>query len=278
MALDGFGNRLKAIRQERGYTQKQLADLLGVTEQAVSKYERGNSYPDISMLDGISLVLDCSLDYLFQFKSGKKSWLSQDSIEQKSKINQYLLPDIISLQFGEAFVPLFLEENRQGFPHIHNLRQQIAKQWGIIIPVIRLMDQLAFADNEYHICINNVSVYKNTLEHMDNETILHLLGKLKETIFHNIAHILNNQSIYFMVENLRQKYPYVVEGIVPELISYSKLRQVLICLLQNGYTVNPLILIIETIEQYLHIINPKEFVEIVAKELGEAFQLEHWVK
>lgn len=50
MALDGFGNRLKAVRQDRGYTQKQLADLLGVTEQAVSKYERGTSYPDISML------------------------------------------------------------------------------------------------------------------------------------------------------------------------------------------------------------------------------------
>lgn len=32
MALDGFGNRLKAVRQDRGYTQKQLADLLGVTE------------------------------------------------------------------------------------------------------------------------------------------------------------------------------------------------------------------------------------------------------
>ena len=43
MALDGFGNRLKTIRQERGYTQKQLAGFLGVTEQAVSKYERGNS-------------------------------------------------------------------------------------------------------------------------------------------------------------------------------------------------------------------------------------------
>lgn len=72
MALEGFGGRLKAIRQERGYTQNQLANFLGVTEQAVSKYERGNSYPDVVMLDGISRVLDCSLDYLFQFKPGRK--------------------------------------------------------------------------------------------------------------------------------------------------------------------------------------------------------------
>ena len=57
MGLEGFGGRLRAMRQERGFTQKQLANLLGVTEQAVSKYERGNSYPDIVMLSGISEVL-----------------------------------------------------------------------------------------------------------------------------------------------------------------------------------------------------------------------------
>ena len=33
MALDGFGDRLRAVRQDRGYTQKQLADLLRETVQ-----------------------------------------------------------------------------------------------------------------------------------------------------------------------------------------------------------------------------------------------------
>ena len=40
MPLKGIGNRIKAVRQDTGYTQKQLAGLLGVTEQAVSKWER----------------------------------------------------------------------------------------------------------------------------------------------------------------------------------------------------------------------------------------------
>ena len=40
MPLKGIGNRIKAVRQDRGYTQKQLAGLLGVTEQAVSKWDR----------------------------------------------------------------------------------------------------------------------------------------------------------------------------------------------------------------------------------------------
>lgn len=138
MALEGFGNRLKAIRQERGYTQKQLAQLLGVTEQAVSKYERGNSYPDVVMLNGISEVLDCSLDYLFLYEPGKKSLIDQDSVERKAKINFNLLPDILTLQFGQDLVPLVEEEMKQGGPHVTNIRQQFAWHWGVIIPVFRL--------------------------------------------------------------------------------------------------------------------------------------------
>lgn len=44
MALDGFGTRLRIARNEKGFTQKQLANKLGVTEQAISKYERGVSH------------------------------------------------------------------------------------------------------------------------------------------------------------------------------------------------------------------------------------------
>lgn len=127
MALEGFGGRLKAIRQERGYTQNQLANFLGVTEQAVSKYERGNSYPDVVMLDGISRVLDCSLDYLFQFKPGRKNLLLQDSIENQLETAKCLLPDIISLKFGEKLVPLFIEEIQRGGVHINSLREQMAQ-------------------------------------------------------------------------------------------------------------------------------------------------------
>ncbi len=279
MALDGFGNRLKAVRQDRGYTQKQLADLLGVTEQAVSKYERETSYPDISMLDGISLILDCSLDYLFQYKSGNKNQFNQDSVEKKKEITRYLLPDIISLQFGEALIPFFVEESKKGFPHINEIRQEIAQQWGIVIPAIRVMDQFMLARNEYQISIYGLCVFKGEWKQKEEEGFLSIFRKLKEMIFKNIALVLNNQCIYFMVENLLEKYPYIIKGIIPELISYSRLRQVLLCLLHEyGYTVNPLILIIEIMEQHLEITDSMELAGQIAKELGEGFLLEHWMK
>ena len=83
MALDGFGTRLRIARNEKGFTQKQLANKLGVTEQAISKYERGICFPDIEILDNIPQILKCSLDYLFQFEKEKRVSFDQNNIEIK---------------------------------------------------------------------------------------------------------------------------------------------------------------------------------------------------
>lgn len=55
-----FGAFIKAKRTEKNYSQKELAELLVVTEGAVSKWERGISYPDITMISDICRVLEIS--------------------------------------------------------------------------------------------------------------------------------------------------------------------------------------------------------------------------
>lgn len=55
-----FGSFIKAKRTEKNYSQKKLAELLFVTEGAVSKWERGTSYPDITLIADICRVLDIS--------------------------------------------------------------------------------------------------------------------------------------------------------------------------------------------------------------------------
>ena len=274
MGLEGFGGRLRAMRQERGFTQKQLANLLGVTEQAVSKYERGNSYPDIVMLSGISEVLDCSLDYLFQFEPGRRDLSKQDSVERKAEISRQLLPDIISLQFSEKLVPVFLEESKQGFPHISQLRKQIARDWGVIIPPIRVMDELSLMEDQYAIVIHGVPVYKEVVEDAGESGIKPILDKLKSTVFQHMRQILNNQEIYWMVENVRKNYPYAV----PDDISYSRLRQVVRHLLDDGYTASPLILIIEAMEEHQDITDAKELAKIAEEYMGDGFLLKNWVR
>ena len=60
-----FGRRLATLRHKTGKKQRQVADELGVTPQAVSKWERGLSCPDILMLDELSASLGVSIAELF---------------------------------------------------------------------------------------------------------------------------------------------------------------------------------------------------------------------
>lgn len=55
-----FGSFIKIKRTEKNYSQKDLAEMLFVTEGAVSKWERGVSYPDITLISDICRVLDIS--------------------------------------------------------------------------------------------------------------------------------------------------------------------------------------------------------------------------
>ena len=53
-----FGKFIQQKRKEQGMTQKELADCLFITESAVSKWERGISYPDITLIAPLAKVLD----------------------------------------------------------------------------------------------------------------------------------------------------------------------------------------------------------------------------
>ena len=61
MDKEKTGQLITELRKEKGMTQKQLAEALNVTDKAVSKWERGLSFPDISMLEPLSELLDISI-------------------------------------------------------------------------------------------------------------------------------------------------------------------------------------------------------------------------
>lgn len=60
-----IGNQIKALRTQRAVTQETLAEKLGVSAQAVSKWERGSATPDIALLPAISAYFGVSIDELF---------------------------------------------------------------------------------------------------------------------------------------------------------------------------------------------------------------------
>ena len=61
-----FGAFLATVRKERGLSQRQLAERLGVTDKAVSKWERGLGFPDIKTVEPLADALGISILELMQ--------------------------------------------------------------------------------------------------------------------------------------------------------------------------------------------------------------------
>lgn len=61
-----LGDKLSKLRKENNYTQEQLADILGVSRQAVSKWESDTTYPETEKLLKLGELYQCSMDYLLK--------------------------------------------------------------------------------------------------------------------------------------------------------------------------------------------------------------------
>ena len=59
-----LGEKLSKLRKDYNYTQEQLADVLGVTRQSISKWESDIAYPETDKLIKIGKIFGCSMDYL----------------------------------------------------------------------------------------------------------------------------------------------------------------------------------------------------------------------
>lgn len=88
MNMQAIGKKISNLRKERDMTQVELADKLGVTYQAVSSWERGNSMPDIAKLPDISQVLAVSIDELLD--NEKAAALVKNMLTGEVKIEQHI--------------------------------------------------------------------------------------------------------------------------------------------------------------------------------------------
>ena len=61
-----FGEKLTKLRKEHNYTQEQLAEILGVSRQSISKWESNLAYPETEKLIRIGELFECSMDYLLK--------------------------------------------------------------------------------------------------------------------------------------------------------------------------------------------------------------------
>ena len=69
MKKKSLGMMISSLRKEKGMTQVELAQQMGVTDKAVSKWERDLSYPDINSIPKLAEVFGICVDELMQMKT-----------------------------------------------------------------------------------------------------------------------------------------------------------------------------------------------------------------
>jgi len=112
MNIAKTGQLISQARKERGMTQQQLAEQLNITAAAVSKWERGHSFPDISILEMLADTLDVSVIDLIRGEKETGDFISISDAENsvREAINLVMV-DLEKSHVPEPIRRLFAPQN-----------------------------------------------------------------------------------------------------------------------------------------------------------------------
>ncbi len=85
-----FGEKIRALRLEKGLTQAQLADMIGVVKGSISAYEQGKKHPSVEVLIKLCSVFDVSSDYLIGLSDTMNLMKSDLTDEQMAMIRSLI--------------------------------------------------------------------------------------------------------------------------------------------------------------------------------------------
>ena len=97
-----LGKRISALRHERAFKQDELAEKLGVSAQAVSKWENDQTCPDISLLPQLSKLLGVSIDELLTGKKEELTPLRLLPEEERKSISDMMLRIVVNEKDGDV--------------------------------------------------------------------------------------------------------------------------------------------------------------------------------
>lgn len=264
-----FGNRISRLRQNKNMTQEQLAARIGVTPQALSRWERGQSLPDLSLLTEVCRILEVSADELLGISNKNPSEQNPGHIQDEvwSRLRNCLEP--LELIFGEKLVPVFMNDSHM--QKIVEQRKKLAAE-GILMPVVRIRDELDLKSREFQILSYRRKLYSEQLTSVDENTCEYISGCLGRVVQDNYAYILNQELVKELTDNLQIKFPVLVSGTVPDRISYGLLTDVLKKFVCEGNSIVYLEKVIEILDRVLRRCpetSEDELVKIVSEQIKE---------
>ena len=218
-----------------------------MTSQAVSKWERGNGLPDITLVEGICRILDLSANTLLGIDNNKVVENRNLLMEKEIRNNMYAEPLLID--FGLETIPCIAEGLKTDY--INQKRKELVQDTGMLLPLIRLKDNWKLKDREVRILSYDRVLWVKEFERTDENTFHQIIDQVITECIQHYAEIINKQVIKTMVDNLKELYPGIADGLIPEKISYLALQRKLQSILADKGNIRDLIHILEDMEENL---------------------------
>ncbi|MBD1373781.1 helix-turn-helix domain-containing protein [Hazenella sp. IB182357] len=105
-----FGYRLRELREEKGWEQRELKDIIGVSQSTLSEYENGKKVPRPDKLKKITEIFDVSVDYMLG-KTDEKKPINNNKkqeldLEKIMKMNPHIGGVPISEEDAQMFIDI----------------------------------------------------------------------------------------------------------------------------------------------------------------------------
>lgn len=193
-----IGNNIKELRKARGLTQEQLANAIGISFQAVSKWETNIAYPDITLAPVLANFFGVSMDELFGFSLAEKEKEIREIVD---KAYEYREDDPIKSRD-------ILEEGLKKYPEndilLNNLLYVIIDPDETISIASKLVERTSDSEIKYDAFRFLAYAYKKKGDLTSAENAIEQIPEIYFTKLTEIAYLLDGEPKFNAAE--KQKW------------------------------------------------------------------------
>ena len=241
---NNIGETICQYRQMRKMTQEEFASRIGVTAQAISKWERGNGMPDVSLLAGICKVLGVSAGSLIGVE---ERIVENGNITADREIKNNMIAEPLVLEFGSGLISYIVSGLETDY--VNKQRLLLVKRNGKLMPLLRIRDNTELKENEYRISAFDNVLFTAVIDEEEDDSYKRIIDDVVDVCDKHYAVILNKNIVKLMIDNLSELYPGIVDDIVPAKISYLQIKEELKKRVEEGKSIRNLIGILEEMEK-----------------------------
>ena len=229
MNQEKIGRFIAELRKEKKLTQIDLANKLGITDRAISKWENGRGLPDLSLLTPLCEILDISINELLSgSRLDKKDY--QEKLEKNiintidyadKKIRKTKKIFIIILSVIIMFIVLFMVMYGVDINRMRNNKSVIFSTWGYsyVPPIALKEDEIELAITDYLIQKGDSELKHNGNEKTFVSMRIYLIEEKEKDKHYNIYAWVLDEKYYLENDEIKQDssssipYKFVVKSV-----------------------------------------------------------------